>query len=97
MHAREKGRRKGKGQRSHERNKGQPAAEQGARTGKGARQAHGEHNTSPRHRRGEHLRDKRRAAQRTTTRTAKTPHAPHTPNEPQQPAQWAGSRGRDSA
>ena len=97
VHVREKGRGKGKEQRSHERNKGRPAAEQGARTGKGARQAHSEHNTAPRHRRGEHQRNKGRAAPRTTTRTAQTPHTPHTPNEPQQPAQWAGSRGRDSA
>ena len=74
-----------------------PAVEQGARTGKGARQAHGERNTAPRHRRGEHQRDKRRAALRTTTRTAQTPHTPHTPNEPEQPAQWAGSQGGDSA
>ena len=63
MHAREKGRGKGKEQRSHEWNKGWPAAEQGTRTGKGARQAHNEHNTAPRHRRGEHQRNKVRAAQ----------------------------------
>ena len=45
----------------------------------GARQAHREQNTAPRHRRGEHQRDKGRAAPRTTTRTAQTPHTPHTP------------------
>ena len=97
MHVREKGGGKGKEQRSHERNKGRPAAEQGARTGKGARQARSEHNTAPRHRRGEHRKNKGRAAPRTTTRTAQTSHTPHTPNEPQQPAQCASSRGRDSA
>ena len=70
----------------------------GARTGKGTRQAHGEHNTAPRHRRGEHRRNKGGAAPSTTTRTAQTPHTPHTPNEPRQPAQqWAGSRERYSA
>ena len=69
MHVREKGRGKGKEQRSHERDKGGPAAEQGARTGKGARQSHGEQNTAPRHRRGEHQRNKGRAAPRTTTCT----------------------------
>ena len=53
VHARERGRGKVKEQRSHERDKGQPAAEQGARTGEGAPQAHGEHNTAPRHRRRE--------------------------------------------
>ena len=79
VHAREKGRGKGKEQRSHERDRGLPAAEQGTRAGKGARQAHGEHNTAPKHRRGDHQRDKRKAAPRTTTRTAQTPHTPHTP------------------
>ena len=78
MHAREKGRGGGKEQRSHERNRGLPAAEQATRAGKGARQAHVEHNTAPKHRRGEHQRDKRKAARRTTTRTAKTGHTPHT-------------------
>ena len=98
VHVREKGRGKGKEQRSHERNKGQPAAEQGARTGKGTQQAHGERNTAPTHQRGEHQRNKGRAAPRTTTRTAQTPHTAQTPNEPRQPVQqWAGSRGRDSA
>ena len=97
VQVREKGRGKGIEQRSRERDKGWPADEQGARTGEGTRRAHGEHNTTPRHRRGEHRRTKGRAP-RTTTRTAQTPHTPHTPNEPRQPAQqWAGSRERDSA
>ena len=93
MHVREQGRGKSKERRSRERNKGWPADEQGARTGEGTRRADGEHNTAPRHQRGEHPRTKGRAAPRTTTRTAQTPHTPHTPNEPRQPAQqWAGSR-----
>ena len=79
VYAREKGRRQGKEQRSHEINRGSPAAEQGTRAGKGARQAHGEHKTAPKHQRGEHQRDKRKAAPGTTTRTAQTPHTPHTP------------------
>ena len=78
MHAREKGRGEDKEQRSHERNRGLPAAEQATRAGKGARQAHVEHNTAPKHRRGRHQRDQRKAAPRTTTRTAQTGHTPHT-------------------
>ena len=98
VHARERGRGKGKEQRSRERNKGKPANEQGAHTEEGTRRAHGERNTAPRHRRGEHRRTKERAAPRATTRTAQAPHTPHTPNEPRQPTrQWAGRRERDSA
>ena len=41
--------------------------------------AHGGHHTAPKQRRGEHQRDKRKAAPRTTTRTAQTPHTLHTP------------------
>ena len=84
VHAREEGeptesRRKGKERRSHGRNRGKPAAEQGTRAGKGARQAHGEHNTATKHRRGGHQRDKRKATQRTAAPTAQAPHTPHTP------------------
>ena len=47
----------------------------------GRHTAHGGHNTAPKHRRGEHQRDRRKAAPRTTTRTAQTPHTPHTPTQ----------------
>ena len=47
--------------------------------GHGRHTAHGGHQTAPKHRRGEHQRDKRKAAPRTTTRHAQTPHTPHTP------------------
>ena len=40
---------------------------------------HSGHHTAPKHRRGEHQRDKRKAAPRTTIRTAQIPHTPHTP------------------
>ena len=45
----------------------------------GRHTAHGGHHTAPKHQRGEHQRDKRKAAPGTTTRTAQTPHTPHTP------------------
>ena len=41
--------------------------------------ARGGHHTAPKHQRGEHQRDKRKVAPRTTTRTAQTPHTRHTP------------------
>ena len=47
--------------------------------GHGRHTAHGGHHTAPKHRRGEHQRDKRKAAPHTTTRTAQTPQTPPTP------------------
>ena len=47
--------------------------------GHGRHTAHGGHHTAPKHWRGEHQVDKRKAAPRTTTRTAQTPHTLHTP------------------
>ena len=45
----------------------------------GRHMANSGHNTAPKHRGGEHQRDRQKAAPRTTTRTAQTPHTPHTP------------------
>ena len=57
----------------------QPSKERAQKREHGRHTAHGGHNTAPKHRRGEHQRDRRKAAQPTTTRTAQTPHRPHTP------------------
>ena len=71
--------------------------------GHGRHTAHGGHHSAPKHRRGEHQRDKRKVAPRPTTRNAQTPHTPHTPTPaPTWPAspgspprgQAAGKRGR---
>ena len=60
--------------------RGSQQPNKGRAQGRGHRRhtAHGRHHTAPSHRRGEHQRDKRKGAQRTTTRTAQTPHTPHT-------------------
>ena len=57
----------------------QPSKGRAQGRGHGRHTAHGGQHTASEHRRGEHQRDKRKAAPRTTTRTAQTPHTPHTP------------------
>ena len=56
----------------------QPSKGRAQGRGHGRHTAHGGHDTAHKHQRGEHQRDKRKAAPRTTTRTAQTPHTPHT-------------------
>ena len=56
----------------------QPSKGRAQGRGHGRHTAHDGHHTAPKHRRGEHQRDKRKAAPRTATRTAQTPHTPHT-------------------
>ena len=72
---------KGKERRSHERNRGSQQPSKGRAQGRGhdRHTAHGRHHTAPKHQRGEYQGDKRKAAPRTTTRTAQTPHTAHTP------------------
>ena len=57
----------------------QPSKGHAQGRGHGRHTAHGGHHTAPKHPIWEHQRDKRKAAPRTTTRTAQTPHTPHTP------------------
>ena len=57
----------------------QPGEGRAQGRGHGRHTAQGGQHTAPKHRRGEHQRDKRKAAPRTTTRTPSTPHTPHTP------------------
>ena len=56
----------------------QPSKGRAQGRGHGRHTAHGWHHTAPKHWRGEHQRDKRKAAPGTTTRTPQTPHTPHT-------------------
>ena len=62
--------------------------------GHGRHTAHGGHHTAPKHRRGEHQRDKRKAAPGTKTRTAQTPHTPHTPTPAPTARGWRTSTAR---
>ena len=85
VHAREKGEQR-KRKRATKPRKKQGVASSRARDARreggtaGTRHtAHGRHHTAPKHQRGEHQRDMRKEAPRTTTRTAQTPHTPHTP------------------
>ena len=72
----------------------QPSKGRAQGRGHGRHTAHGGHPTAPKHRRGEHQRDKRKAAPRTTTRTAHT----HTRADSTWPASpGSPPRGRGSA